>query len=417
MTLADPQTRFMFHRMGSLAAASREKAWAATPDADALKARAIQARDRVLQDLPGHLARLEQAVRAQGITVVRANNAQEANRRIVSRLRELHAADALRNHHPLLDEIRVDEAARINNIRLTPLLLGDFLARLTDTHSGHPVWPIGHLTVERISEALRQHWRVPETYDPDRLASLVRMRLRRMLLRADVAVMGVNFAVVEDGLFVFLDNDGHNPSLLSLARHVILVLSIDQMVADLEDLQALMRVFALSAWGRPLPAYIAHLQQAAPPGVDGPQTLYLIIVDNRRSEIIAQGFGQALRCIHCGACHTTCPVYQQIGGEGYAHSPYTGPIGTVINPLLLKPELGAQQTFLCDAAGLCASACPLDIDFHGLRQAFRRRRAGQTRAGEDQRFIALWRYLIHAPRLFRPFWRRVTRHPNRSQPR
>ncbi len=412
MTVADSQTRFMFHRMGSLTTAAREKAWARVPEADALKARAVRARDRVLTDLSAYLDRLEEAARGNGVTVMRAAGAQEANRQIIETLRKLGATETLRNHHPLLDEIKLDDAAKANAVRLTPLHLGDFLAQLTGEHSGHPIWPVGHLTVEAISEALQEKWRVPKTYDPDHLTSTVRMRLRRLLLRADAAVLGVNFAVADGGVFALLDNDGHNASLVSLVRHGILILSVDQIVADMADLETLTRVFALSAWGRSRPAYITHLQKATPQGVDGPRTLHLILVDNRRSEIIDQGFGEALRCIHCGACHTTCPVYQQIGGAGYAHSPYTGPIGTVLNPLLLTPELGEPQAYLCDGAGLCAATCPLNIDFSRLHLEHRQRLVNAGRAGDDRRFFALWRRFLGMKRLFIPYWRRATRPPD-----
>ncbi len=414
MKLADSSTRFMLHRTGSLATAAREKAWARTPDADALRQRAIHARDRVLADLPTYLDRLEWAAGGQGVSVMRATDAQEANRRIIETLQTLNATETLRNHHPLLDEIKLDQAARVNAVRLTPLHPGDFLAQLVESHSGHPIWPVGHLTVEAISDVLHDKWRVPKTYDPDHLISTIRMRLRRQLLRADAAVMGVHFAAADPGVFTFLDNDGHNASLLSLARHVILVMSIEQVTANMADLDALIRVFALSAWGRPLPAYITHLPKTAPPQMDGPRSLHLILVDNRRSEIIAQGFGEALRCMHCGACHTVCPVYQQLGGAGYAPSPYAGPIGTVLNPLLLTPELGESQTYLCDGSGMCALACPLDIDFDRLRLMQRRRRAPAGPWSADGRFFALWRRLLRAPRLFLRFWRRATRPANPS---
>ena len=405
----------MLHRMAGLAAAAREKAWARTPDADDLKRRAVQARDRVLNDLDSHLDRLERAAQAHGVQVMHAQSAQEANRRIIETLKSLNAAETLRNHHPLLDEIQLDEAAKLNAVRLTPLHVGDFLAQLTGSHSGHPIWPVGHLTVERISDALNEAWRVPKTYDPDHLASIVRRRLRRQLLRADAAVLGVHFATTDEGVFTFLDNDGHNASLISLARHVILVLSVEHVAANRADVEALTRVFSLSAWGRPLPAYITHLQKPAPPGTDGPRTLHLILVDHRRREIIAQGFGEALRCIHCGACHTVCPVYQQIGGAGYAHSPYTGPIGVTINPLLLAPELGEPQASLCDASGRCMAACPMDIDFARLRLAHRHRLVQAGRAGRDRRYFALWRFLIDLPRLFIAFLRHGAPQPRKGK--
>ena len=408
MMIGDQRTRHILHRLSSLATTARRTAWARTPNADELKREAIAARDRVLADLPGHLARLEAAAREHGVAVHRANSAQEANRLIVQTMRELGVTDALRNHHPLLHEIQLDRAAKANAIQLTPLHPGDHLAQLAGEEPGHPIWSVGHLAVEDISATLQEKWRIPETYDPDHLASSVRMPLRRALLRAYTAIMGVDFASVEEGVFAFLDNDGHNASLAGLARHVILLLSIEQVAASLDDLDTLIQVFSLSAWGRPLPAYVTQLQGPAPIDVDGPRTIHLILVDNRRSKIIEEGFGEALRCIQCGACHTVCPVYQQISGGGYAHSPYTGPIGAVINPLLLRPDLGEPQAYLCAASHRCQSECPVDIPFTKLIHRHRERIA-QTGQDNDARYFALWRRLINHPYLFFPFIRRKKR--------
>jgi L-lactate dehydrogenase complex protein LldF len=402
ITLADSRTRRTLHRCGSLATAARRAAWARTPDADELKQRAIAARDQVLADLPGHLARLEATARAHGVVVQRAQSAQEANRHIIHTMRELGVTDALRNHHPLLYEIQVDRAAKANGIQLTPLHPGDHLTQLADETPGHPIWPAGHLTVEAISGALQEKWRVPETYNPDHLASTVRMPLRRTLLRTHTAILGVDFAAVQEGVFTLMDNDGHNASLAGLARHIILLLSIEQIAATLDDLDALVQVFALSAWGRVLPAYVTQLQRPAPPEIDGPRTLHLILVDNRRTEIIEQGFGQALRCIQCGACHTACPVYQQIGGAGYAHSPYTGPIGAVINPILMRPDLGEPQAYLCASSGHCQRACPVGIPIPELIHRQRSHLAQARPQRNDKRHFTLWRRLLARPALFHP---------------
>jgi L-lactate dehydrogenase complex protein LldF len=406
MMIADQRTRHTLHRLGSLATTARNSAWARVKNPEGLKQRAVSARDRVLDDLPGHLARLEESARDHDVTVLRANDAQEANRLIIQTMRELGVTDALRNHHPLLDEIQIDRAAKANAIQLTPLHPGDHLAQLGGERPGHPIWPTGHLTVEAISAILQKKWRIPETYNPDHLASSVRMPLRRALLRAHTAILGVHFASVEDGVFVLLDNDGHNASLASLARHVILLLSIEQVAATLNDLDALIQVFALSAWGRPLPAYVTQLQGPVPQEIDGPRTIHLILVDNHRTAIIEQGFGRALRCIQCGACHTVCPVYQQIGGGGYAHSPYTGPIGAVINPLLLRSDLGDPQAYLCAGGGHCRAACPVDVPIPELMHEQRRRLAQTHPQGEDKRHFSLWRRLLARPSLFIPYHRR-----------
>ena len=382
-------------------------AWAQVDQADALKSRAIQAREKVLDDLQVYLARLEEAAKVNGMHVHRAKDAQDANRLVIKILQSLHVSDAVRNHNPLLDEIQIDDAARANSLPLTTLHPGDHLSHLLQTNSGHPVWPIAHLSVENISIALQKKWRIPRTYNPDHLASTIRMPLRRTLLRTHAAILGVNFAVVQGGVCVMVDNDGHTASLASLAHHIVMLVSIEQLVANFDDLDVLLQVYALSAWGRRLPAYVTHLQRPAPIGVDGPRTLNLILVDNHRTEIMQQGFGEALRCINCGACHVTCPVYRQIGGVGYARSPYTGPIGAVVNPILLRSDLGDSQAFLCNGSGHCRQSCPVDINIPGLMLAHRRRLAKDRPQDKDNRFFSLWQRFLAHPKLFFPFIRRV----------
>lgn len=405
--LADSHTHQTLHRFGSLATNASQRAWAQVPNADALRSRAVRARKKVLDDLSVYLARFEEAAKVNGMRVHRAEGAQDANKLVIQILQSLHVSDAVRNHNPLLDEIQIDHAARINGLPLTALHPGDYLSHLLRTGSGHPVWPVAHLAVEDISTALQKKWRIPRIYNPDHLASTVRMPLRRTLLRTHAAILGVNFAVVQGGVCVMADNDGHTASLASLARHIVMLVSIDQLVADFDDLDVLLQVYALSAWGRQLPAYVTHLQRPAPVDVDGPHTLNLILVDNHRTEIMQQGFGEALRCINCGACHAACPVYQQISGAGYAQSPYTGPIGAVVNPILLRSDLGDSQAFLCSGSGHCRQSCPVDIDIPGLMLAHRRRLSKDRPQGGDKRFFSLWKRFLAHPKLFFPFIRRT----------
>jgi L-lactate dehydrogenase complex protein LldF len=44
-----------------------------------------------------------------------------------------------------------------------------------------------------------------------------------------------------------------------------------------------------------------------------------------------EGFWRSLKCIRCGACMNTCPVYRRSGGLSYGAT-YSGPIGVIIDP-------------------------------------------------------------------------------------
>jgi L-lactate dehydrogenase complex protein LldF len=95
---------------------------------------------------------------------------------------------------------------------------------------------------------------------------------------------------------------------------------------------------ARSAGGAALPASVTLVDGPAGPGrLDGPDELVLVIVDNGRSDLLGWGYGEALACLHCGACLNVCPVYREIGGQAYGGSP-AGPIGSLVLPLLPAPD-------------------------------------------------------------------------------
>ena len=72
----------------------------------------------------------------------------------------------------------------------------------------------------------------------------------------------------------------------------------------------------------------------APPRRDGPQAFHLVLLDNGRTDTLADEVGrQALRCIRCSACLNVCPVYERAGGHAYG-SVYPGPIGAILSPQL-----------------------------------------------------------------------------------
>lgn len=403
--LADTATRRALRRLQRVAAANSQAAAEAPPDQG--PAAAGRARQRVLDDLPAFVERLQAQARANGIHVAHVASAQDANRRIISILRSAGSTEILRNHALILDEIEVDRAAAANAIRITRLHAGDHILELAGTKGSHPLWPAAHLPTEAISAILQAKMRVPATVDPDLLASTLRMPLRRTLLRTHTAIIGLNFAVAAEGTLVTLDADGHNANLIVLAQHLICVLSIEQIVADSADLDLLIAAFARGAWGRALPSYITQINRPAPSGGDGPRHVHLILVDNGRSRILAEGFGEALRCIHCGACHNICPVFQQVGGEGYGPAPYSGPIAGVINPILLRPGLAADAAFLCSACAACGPVCPVGIDLPRLLQRQRQRQRVWHRRGEVA--FWLWQRLLPYPWLFFPALRLARR--------
>jgi L-lactate dehydrogenase complex protein LldF len=99
---------------------------------------------------------------------------------------------------------------------------------------------------------------------------------------------------------------------------------------------------------------------------DGPEEMFLVIVDNGRSELLAQIEQRtAMTCIRCGACLNGCPIYRNIGGHAYG-TVYSGPIGSVITPHLQGMADYKHLSYASSLCGKCTEVCPMHIDLHKL---------------------------------------------------
>ena len=81
-------------------------------------------------------------------------------------------------------------------------------------------------------------------------------------------------------------------------------------------------------------------------------------------------FWSSLKCIRCGACMNTCPVYRRSGGLSYGAT-YSGPIGVIIDPTYDLRKYSALP-FASTLNGSCSAVCPVKIDIHDQIYKWRR---------------------------------------------
>jgi L-lactate dehydrogenase complex protein LldF len=91
--------------------------------------------------------------------------------------------------------------------------------------------------------------------------------------------------------------------------------------------------------------------------------MHIVLVDNGRSAHLGKtDFRNGLKCIRCGACMNTCPVYRRSGGHSY-HTTIAGPIGSILSPNL-DMKKHADLPFASTLCGSCTNVCPVKIDIH-----------------------------------------------------
>ena len=94
-------------------------------------------------------------------------------------------------------------------------------------------------------------------------------------------------------------------------------------------------VLATAGTGQPITCYSTLIGGPRKPNeVDGPEEFHIVLLDNGRSELLADAEQRdVLHCIRCGACLNACPVFRTVGGHTYGTT-YPGPIGSVLTPHL-----------------------------------------------------------------------------------
>jgi Uncharacterized conserved protein containing a ferredoxin-like domain len=184
----------------------------------------------------------------------------------------------------------------------------------------------------------------------------MRENLRKEFLSAKVAMTGANFGVAETGDIVVCTNEGNADMGTSQADIHIVSMGIEKVIPNRESLGVFTRLLARSATGQPITSYTSHYCKPRKGG-----ELHIILVDNGRSDILGnKDHLQTLKCIRCGACMNTCPVYRRSGGYSYSYF-IPGPIGINLG-MLNAPQVYYTNLPACTLCFSCNNVCPVKID-------------------------------------------------------
>jgi L-lactate dehydrogenase complex protein LldF len=175
-------------------------------------------------------------------------------------------------------------------------------------------------------------------------------------------VSGANFAIAETGSLVVVESEGNGRMCVTLPRTLISVVGIEKIVPSWRDLEVFLALLPRSSTAERMNPYTSTWTGIRPG--DGPENFHLVLLDNGRTSALADQTGrQALRCIRCSACLNVCPVYERTGGHAYG-SPYPGPIGAIISPLLrgVTSPADASLPYASTLCGACYEVCPVAIN-------------------------------------------------------
>lgn len=310
-----------------------------------------------------HLDELHEQLRSRfeyrGIGYHRAATAEEA----VAKIKELlgDAKRVAKSKSMVAEEVGLTHALRDAGIDVLETDIGEYIVDIEGRGPSHITAPALHLNRTRIREMLERAGASLEDDDPVRLSRYVRDVVGNFFLDCDAAITGANAVIASSGRIAIVENEGNVSLGVSHPRLHIVITGIEKVVADEAAALSVLEVLAPSATAQPLTAF-THFLAGPLPG----QQRHVVFVDHNRSRIEADPrYRDVLRCIRCSACMNGCPVYRAAGGLSYG-SPYMGPIGAIVSPLIWPEGRFADLPFASSLCGACTEACPVGIPLHRM---------------------------------------------------
>ncbi len=345
----------------------RDKAAATLPEWEELRELASRIKEHTLTHLSQYLEEFESKARSNGIQVHWARDAEEHNAVVYDILSAHNVRSLVKSKSMLQDECAMQQSLEARGIEIMETDLGERIQQLAHEPPSHIVVPAVHKMRQDVAEVFSKTIGTdPDTEDVNYLAESQRQDTRPHFLSADAGMTGANYAIAETGGFVVCTNEGNADLGANIPSLHIASIGIEKVIPKVAHLGVFIRLLSRSALGAPITQYTSHFHKPRP-GCE----MHVVLVDNHRSERLGmEDFWYSLKCIRCGACMNTCPVYRRSGGLSYGAT-YAGPIGAIIDPAFDIKKYSSLP-YASTLNGACTNVCPVKINIHEQIYKWRR---------------------------------------------
>jgi len=331
------------------------------------KERAAHIKNKVITEMAKYLVDFESAFQSRGGKVIWAQDGAEAVSEVLKIVKKQQATHVVKSKTMVTEEISLNEHLEKAGIESLETDLGEYIVQLAGEKPYHIVTPAMHKSKEEVAELFTEKFGMEPGSTPQQVTAYVRNLLREKFFNADIGITGANFLVADIGAVCLTENEGNALMSMSFPKVHIVIAGIEKLIPKLRDLDLFWPLLATHGTGQNITVYNSIVTGPRQEGEnDGPEEMYVILLDNNRTEILAhKNQRRALGCIRCGACLNVCPVYKSIGGHAYGTT-YSGPIGAVITPWMRGMKDFKHLSFASSLCGACTEVCPVKINLHEL---------------------------------------------------
>ena len=337
----------------------RDAMAAGLPEWEQLREKASQIKLHTLSHLDEYLEQFAAKAAENGAIVHWAADAAEFNDIVFGSLSEHGVKKIVKSKSMLTEECGMNPYLEGKGIEVVETDLGERIIQLLGQAPSHIVMPATHLSHDQVGELFEREGISDEigNHDPTYLTYRARLSLRNEFLTAGAGITGANFGIAATGDIVVCTNEGNADMSTSCPKLHIAALGLEKVIPDYDSLAVFQRLLCRSATGQPTTTYTSHFRKARP----GAAPMHIILVDNGRSSWIGnERHWQTLKCIRCGACMNTCPVYRRSGGYSYSYF-IPGPVGVNLG-MLRDTKAHAGNVSACTLCLSCQGVCPVKVN-------------------------------------------------------
>lgn len=328
------------------------------PEWEQLREKASAIKRHTLTHIDEYLVQFEQNAVNNGAIVHWAKDAGEFNSIVLKILKDHNVTKLVKSKSMLTEECEMNPFLQNNGIEVVETDLGERIIQLNHQRPSHIVMPAIHLDHDDVGKLFEEKLNTEkDNHDPTYLTYQARLSLRNEFLTADAGLTGANFGIAATGDIVVCTNEGNADMSTSCPKLHIAAIGLEKIIPDYDCLAVFHRLLARSATGQPTTVFTSHFRKNRPDAAP----MHIIIVDNGRSEWLANpDHWEMLKCIRCGSCMNTCPVYRNSGGYSYSYF-IPGPVGINLG-MLRDPHKYSGNVSACTLCLSCQDTCPVKID-------------------------------------------------------
>lgn len=345
---------------------------------------------KAIENLDDRLETFEAAITRRGGKVIWAEDAAQALDAVKEICEAKNCRTLVKSKSMVTEEIHLNDFLQKQGIESVETDLGEYIQQLDNEPPYHIVTPAMHKSKEQIAQLFAEKLGTDPLLTPEQLTLVARDVLREKYRQAEVGVTGANFIIADIGGIAITENEGNGRLSCSMPRTHIVIVGIEKIIPSITDLALFWPLLATFGTGQRITSYNTIVTGPRQPGeADGPDEMYVILLDNGRTNILAnEKQRESLYCIRCGACLNACPVYKNIGGHTYATA-YSGPIGSVITPHLKGMGEWKHLSYASSLCGNCTEVCAVKINLHELLLENRHEAVAEGEAGFSEKMA--WR--------------------------